>query len=128
MVIAAADKRTPKCLYALARGCPVLTARWVADCAEACQLIPPTGRPKAHVLYPPNADLRRQPLFGGVRLMLHGGPKFKATFGAILAHAGKHGWLALILDAIGRVSVLGAACFGAVNGLYLQETCGTAAR
>lgn len=82
-------KRTFKCLYALARGAAVLTAAWVAGCADAGRLLPPSaGKRSGHVVHAPRPALRQRPLLSGARLLLSGSAKFRSTFGAVLAHAG----------------------------------------
>ena len=76
-------------MAAVSRGCPVLSAAWLRDCAAAGRLLDPEARRKAHVLLPARPALRASPLLAGLRLAVAGDGGFAATFADVLRYAGE---------------------------------------
>lgn len=87
VVVADAERRTPKFLAAISRGVPVVRAQWILDCAAAEQLLSPDSKP-SYLLRNQDQKLREDGLLGGLRVHLCAEDKFLDTFGVVLSHAG----------------------------------------
>ena len=99
--------RTPKYLYAVIKGLPVVKPEWVHACVAARRQLPMRDQ---QLLCSPAAE-PPPPVFAGLRIHLHGGRTFVQPFGLLLQHAG-----AELAPALEAPAILGPACDIALIG------------